>query len=51
VLVVEEGKPAHSILEREDLILGPQWSPDGRQIIFGIGGFPLFMGFGMAQRR
>jgi TolB protein len=45
LLVVEEGKPARSILERKDLILGPQWSADGRQIIFGIGGFPLFIPF------
>ena len=42
LLIVEEGKPARTILERQDLILGPRWSPDGRQITFGIGGFPLF---------
>lgn len=46
LVVVEEGKPAHTILERQDLILAPQWSSDGRQIVFGIGGFPLFMSFG-----
>ena len=51
LLVVEEGKPARSILELKDMILGPQWSPGGRQIIFGIGGFPLFdtIGHGPAQ--
>ena len=51
LFVVEEGKPARSVLERKDMILGPQWSPDGRQIIFGIGGFPLFdtIGHGPAQ--
>ena len=51
LFVVEEGMPARSILERKDMILGPQWSPDGRQIIFGIGGFPLFdtIGHGPAQ--
>jgi TolB protein len=46
LFVVEEGKPARSVLERQDMILGPQWSPDGMQIIFGIGGFPLFDTFG-----
>ena len=46
LLVVDEGKPARSILERKDLILGPQWSSDGRRIAFGVGGFPLFMEFG-----
>jgi len=46
LLIVEEGKPARSILERQDLILGPQWSPDGQRIAFGVGGFPLFEPFG-----
>jgi len=46
LLIVEEGKPARSILERQDLILGPRWSTDGRQITFGVGGFPLFEPFG-----
>ena len=46
LLIVEEGKPAHSILERQDLILGPRWSPDGQRIAFGVGGFPLFEPFG-----
>jgi TolB protein len=42
LLLVEEGKPAQLIFERRELILGPQWSPDGRHIAFGIGSFPLF---------
>jgi TolB protein len=45
LLIVEEGKPTRTILERRELILGPQWSLDGQKIIFGIGGFPLFTVF------
>jgi TolB protein len=46
LMIVEEGKPTRTILERDDLILGPRWSPDGGRITFGIGGFPLFEPFG-----
>ena len=46
LIVVDAGKPGRTILERKELILGPQWSPDGQQIAFGIGGFPSFMSLG-----
>jgi Tol biopolymer transport system component len=49
--IVEEGKPAHTILERKGLILGPQWSPDGRQIVFGIGGFTSFLDFAAGGKK
>jgi hypothetical protein len=29
-------------MQRKDLILGPQWSPDGKQIVVGVGGFTRF---------
>ena len=35
LLIVDEGKPARSILEQKGLILGPSWSPDGKQIVVG----------------
>jgi Tol biopolymer transport system component len=44
LFIVDEGKPARAILERKEDMLGPQWSPDGRQIVFGIGRFALFNG-------
>lgn len=44
LFIVDEGKPARAILERKEDILGPQWSPDGQQIVFGIGRFALFNG-------
>ena len=43
LMVVDDGKQARTILEDKDLILGPQWSPDGKQIVFGIGGFASFL--------
>jgi TolB protein len=42
LFIVDEGKPARVLLERKEEILGPQWSPDSRQIVFGIGRFALF---------
>jgi Tol biopolymer transport system component len=43
LMIVDEGKPARSILERKDLILGPSWSPDGKQIVVGAGNFTAFL--------
>ena len=43
LLIVDEGKPARSILERKDLILAPAWSPDGKQIVAGVGDFTAFL--------
>jgi Tol biopolymer transport system component len=43
LLIVDEGKPARSVLEQKDLILGPSWSPDGNQIVVGVGNFTSFL--------
>ena len=43
LFLIDEGKPARSILERQDLILFPQWSPDGKQIVVGVGNFTSFL--------
>jgi Tol biopolymer transport system component len=43
LFIVDEGKPARAILERKDLILGPQWSPDGKHILVGVGNFTSFL--------
>jgi TolB protein len=51
LMIVDEGKPARSILERKELILGPQWSPDGRQIVFGTGGFTSFLDFAVGGKK
>ena len=43
--VGEFGKPPKPILQRKELMLAPQWSPDGLQIAFGIGPFTAFLDF------
>jgi len=43
LFIVDEGKPARSILEQKGLILGPSWSPDGKQIVAGVGIFTAFL--------
>jgi TolB protein len=45
LFLVEEGKPAHPILEQKGLILAPGWSPDGKQIVVGVGIFTAFLDF------
>ena len=43
LLIIDEGKPARAILTQKGLILGPQWSPDGKQIVVGVGDFTAFL--------
>jgi Tol biopolymer transport system component len=49
--IIETGKPARSILERPDLILAPQWSWDGKQIVMGIGQFSSFLDFAVGNKK
>jgi Tol biopolymer transport system component len=49
--ILDQGKPPRPILEREELILAPQWSPDGGQIIFGIGQFSSFTDDSIGARK
>jgi TolB protein len=51
LVIIDEGKPARSILDRKELMLAPQWSPDGKQIVFGIGGFTAFADFAVGGRK
>jgi TolB protein len=51
LVIVEEGKPTRSIFDRKELMLAPQWSPDGKQIVFGIGGFSAFLDFAIGGKK
>ena len=51
LMIVDEGKPAHSILDQKGLILGPSWSPDGKQIVVGIGSFTSFLDFDAGTKK
>lgn len=45
LLIMDGDKPAHPVLERPGLILGPSWSPDGKQLVVGVGLFTAFLDF------
>jgi Tol biopolymer transport system component len=49
--VMETGKPARSILQRPDLIIAPQWSADGKQIVAGVGRFSSFLDFAVGNKK
>jgi Tol biopolymer transport system component len=49
--IVEDGKPDKAILTRKDLVLAPQWSPDGKQIVVGVGGFTAFLDFAAGSKK
>ena len=50
LLVMDGDKPSRSILKRPDLIIGPQWSPDGKQIVVAVGGFKGFLDFTVGNK-
>jgi len=51
MFLVEDGNPPHPIFQPNSLVLGPQWSPDGKQIIFGVGRFTSFLDFAAGGER
>ena len=51
LVIVDEGKPARSIFDSKELMLAPQWSPDSRQIVFGVGGFSAFLDFAIGGKK
>ncbi|MEO7142209.1 MAG: hypothetical protein ABI165_01760 [Bryobacteraceae bacterium] len=52
LMLTEGGNPAKKLLESKDeLILGPQWSPSGGGIVFGIGKFSAFLDFAIGAKK
>ena len=51
LLIVDEGKPGRPILEKKELILAPSWSPDGKQIVVGVGLFSAFLDFEVGNKK
>jgi Tol biopolymer transport system component len=45
LVIIDGDQPGRAILKRKDLILAPQWSPDGLQIVVGVGSFTSFLDF------
>jgi len=50
VIVDEEGQQ-RVLLTQPKLILAPQWSPDSKQIAFGIGFFSAFLDFAVGEKK
>lgn len=51
LVVIDENKPARSILHRDALLLAPQWSADGKQIVVGVGRFTGFLDFTIGNKK
>jgi Tol biopolymer transport system component len=55
LFVIDDGTPARAIYATKDfnkeLMLAPQWSPDGKQIILGIGAFTAFLDFDSGNKK
>ena len=50
VIVDQTGNP-RTVLKDQRLILAPQWSPDGKQLVFGIGQFSAFLNFDIGEKK
>jgi Tol biopolymer transport system component len=51
LLIADDGKPAHAILTRQELILAPSWSPDAKQLLVGVGNFSAFLDFEIGDKK
>ena len=51
LLIVDEGKEARLIHHEKGLILAPSWSPDGKQIVVGVGLFSAFLDFEVGNKK
>jgi Tol biopolymer transport system component len=51
LLVFDDVGKSRTLLHRDELILAPQWSPDGKQVTFGIGKFSAFLDFDAGEKK
>ncbi len=55
LFVIDDGMPARAIYTTKDyqteLLIAPQWSRDGKQIVIGIGAFTAFLDFDAGNKK
>jgi Tol biopolymer transport system component len=51
LVVIDHQGNEHTVLRDKRLILAPQWSPDGKQLVFGIGAFSAFLDFSIGEKK
>jgi Tol biopolymer transport system component len=51
LVVIDQQGNEHTVLKDKRLILAPQWSPDGKQLVFGIGAFAAFLDFAIGEKK
>jgi Tol biopolymer transport system component len=49
--VYDDAGNSRTLLHKRGLILGPQWSPDGKRLAFGIGQFTSFLSFDVGEKK
>ena len=49
--IVDPGGRERKILTQPKLLLAPQWSPDGKRLVFGIGAFSAFLDFSIGEKK
>ena len=51
LIVIDADGTQHTLLQKPQLILAPQWSPDSKQIVFGIGEFASFLDAAVGEKK
>jgi Tol biopolymer transport system component len=51
LVVIDQRGKEQTVFTDKRLILAPQWSPDGKQLVFGIGLFSAFLDFAIGEKK
>lgn len=51
LFVIDEAGTSRELLHQKGLVLAPQWSADGRQLVFGVGVFSSFLNFDVGEKK